>query len=237
MQTRREAHIHLNQADRIIICGLPKTGKTTLAKYLGFYFKSLPDVGLIIIDPINQYGSFDAVLPEGNRIIPNPGEEISTFDAVCRRLCTVRNHVLMLEECEDYLGQGLQLPPNAFRVIRQGRNWGIGVIAITQRLPEVSKRFFDRCQHIFFFRCGVYSQDYIRDRIGKEKASKVFQLSIENHEFAHYDVGADTIEIYRLRMMGEAKHLEPVREDRRTETIKASENIKEREEDGQTRGI
>lgn len=199
--------IHLESADRIVISGLPRTGKTTLAKHLA----SSAGENLYIIDPINQYGDFDTRIPEGNRVIPEPGNEMTVFENVCIQLCRVSNHILLLEECEDYLGQGLMLPPFANRVVRQGRNWGIGIIAITQRLPEISKRFFDRCQHIFFFRCGVYSQDYIKDRIGREKSAIVFKLSINKHEFAHYDVGADTMEVYTLKKMGPAEYAEAVK--------------------------
>ena len=191
----------MQSTDRIVITGLPRTGKTTLARH----FARSAGKNLYIVDPLNQYGEFDAVIPKGNRVIPQPGEEMVMFENICRKLCLVTNHRLLLEECEDYLGQGLLLPPFANRVIRQGRNWGIGIIAITQRLPEISKRFFDRCQHIFFFRCGVYSQDYIRDRIGREKAERVFKLSIDRHEFLHYDVGADSAQVYALKFEGVAE--------------------------------
>lgn len=198
--------IRMLSSDRVVICGLPRTGKTTLAKH----FASSAGKNLYIIDPLNQYGEFDKIIPKGNRVMPEPGKEMLVFESVCRRLCQVTNHRLLLEECEDYLGQGLMLPPFANRVIRQGRNWGIGIVAITQRLPEISKRFFDRCQHIFFFRCGVYSQTYIEDRIGRTKAEKVFKLSIDRHEFMHYDVGADTAEIYALKFEGAAEYAHTV---------------------------
>ena len=193
-----KAKLNLNLSDRILITGLPKTGKTTLARALAAL--AVPD--LYIIDPLSQYAAFDAFIGAGNRIVPEPGKEIETFEQLCFKLCSVPNKMLLLEECEDYLGQGLMLTPYAYKVVRQGRNWGIGIIGITQRIPEVSKRYFDRCQHIFFFRPGIYSQDYIRERVGREKAAIIFHLSIDQHEFLHYDVGADTGNVYRLVVEG-----------------------------------
>ena len=147
--------------DRVLISGLPGSGKSVLAAY--FALQWYPDV--FIFDTIDQHRGF----PPDKRYVPKSGD-ISEFEAICKRLCTANDSmlaqghcVLIIEECEDYIGQGRLLPQYAYKVVRQGRNWGVGIVAVTQRIQEVDKKFVDRCNYIFFFHSGSFSYPYIKD--------------------------------------------------------------------------
>lgn len=192
--------IRLKPSNRIITAGLPETGKTTLARNLANEcLKALGKPNLYIIDPLNQYSAFDDLIQEGYRFVPQR-HDIQDFDKICQHLCTVQNHTLLIEECEDYLWQGVSLPYHAYRIVRMGRNWGIGIQGVSQRIQEVDKKFVDRCQHLFLFKCGFESFDYLKQKLGRERAQRVLNLSSEQHEFVHYDIGRQTFHKYRLNL-------------------------------------
>ena len=188
------SQIKLRATDRIVITGLPGSGKTTLAYFLG----SFCTPNLMIIDPLNQYGQFDDVIPEGYRFVPQRND-IQDLEDICKRLNTVNNHVLLIEECEDYIFQGVSLPPYTYKVIRQGRNWGIGLIAVSQRIQEVDKKFVDRSQHLMLFKCGWTSFGYLKDALGKTRAQVVLNLKADQYEFVHYNIGEQSFRRYNLK--------------------------------------
>lgn len=104
--------LEMRSTDRTCLAGLPGTGKTTLAKYLG----SLCMPNLIVYDPLSQYDGF----PDENRYIPK-SDSLSEFDGVCRTLRARGNCVFLIEEAERYLGQGKPLGENTFDLINRGR--------------------------------------------------------------------------------------------------------------------
>lgn len=172
-----EAGFNLRSTDRITVCGLPGTGKTVLTRALAGM--AMPKV--LIYDPLDQYTSF----PDENRYIPQ-SDSISEFEAICTRMCSLKNMIFVVEECERYLGQNKPLTPNAFNLVNRGRNWGVGIIAVTRRIQRMSKDYFDLCQHVFFFRCGLRSRAYVTEMIGKKEAQRVQEL--DPFHFLHYDL-------------------------------------------------
>jgi len=199
-QSKPTPQIRLKPSNRIITAGLPETGKTTLARHLAAEcLKAIGSPNLMIIDPLNQYGQFDALIQEGYRFVPQR-HDMQDFERICQHLCNVQSHTLLIEECEDYLWQGVSLPYHAYKIVRMGRNWGIGIQGVSQRIQEVDKKFVDRCQHLFLFKCGFESFDYLKQKLGRQRAQRVLDLRSEDHEFVHYDIGRQTFQKYRLNL-------------------------------------
>lgn len=168
--------LKIKSTDRVTICGMPGTGKTTFMKHLlGGY----PDC--YVYDPLSQYGEFPRHVPA----VINSREE---FDSYGRRIWYRGNVCFGIEESELYLNQGKPLTPWAARVIISGRNRGIGVMANTRRLAMLSKDMFSLSEHVFIFRLFSPNDiEYLVGYIGKEWAAVVPRL--DDFEFLHYSGG------------------------------------------------
>lgn len=127
------------------------------------------------------------------------------------------NCTLIIEEAEQYLSQQRPMLPATSQLIRMGRNWGIGIWGTTRRIQDVNKRFFDLCQHSFFFRCGLKSRDYIADMIGQELVYPVASpkynhtgytiTTLPQYHCLHYNLDDETTEIIVLKL-GAREHIE-----------------------------
>lgn len=115
------------------------------------------------------------------------------------------NVTFVIEEAERYLGQGKPMGENTFDLINRGRNWGVGVFAVTRRIQRLSKDFFDLCQQVFLFRCGLKSREYITDMIGKESTRQIMQLPL--YHFLHFSVETEESSVHVLKL-GVRPHLE-----------------------------
>ena len=183
--------LRISRSDRITIAGLPGTGKTTLAKFLASL--CLPRV--LIYDPLSQYSGFE----DEYRYIPKSDSQ-AEFNSICRRLRSQSNIMFVVEECERYIGQGRPLGDDAFDLVNRGRNWNVGIVAVTRRIQRLSKDYFDLCQHIFFFKCGLKSREYLADMIGKAETNRVMRLP--KYSFLHYDVETEETSVHRLKIDG-----------------------------------
>ncbi len=68
-----------------------------------------------------------------------PAEDVGAeFEVFCRLLVRGENFVVVVEEAAEVCQAG-HLPPGFGRLVRQGRHAGLGVLATTQRLSEVSR--------------------------------------------------------------------------------------------------
>ena len=198
------ATLHMKSTDLTTIAGLRGTGKTTLSNYLA----KLCGDNVLIYDPMNQYTSFKPEL----RYIPK-SDSMSEFDAVCRRVIARGNMVFFIEEAERYLGQGKLLGPDSYNLINRGRNWGIGVVAVTRRIQRLSKDYFDLCDNIIFFRCGTQSlkiRGYLEEMIGSSICGQIRQL--REHHFLFYNIETETAVERWLEFAGETAHLKEGKE-------------------------
>lgn len=159
-------------------------------------------------------------------------DSLLEFDSVCRKLRQEGNITFIVEEAERYLGQGKPMGDNAFDLVNRGRNWGVGVFAVTRRIQRISKDFFDLCSHAFFFKCGLKSRDYIADMIGKENTRTIMRL--EPFQFLHYNVQTEAATVHRLKL-GVRQHIEsekPIKEQPKEETPPVQKKAKmEKRED------
>lgn len=181
--------LEIRSTDRVTIAGLPGTGKTVLSKYLA----SLCEPNLLVYDPLAQYDGFS----DECRYIPK-SDNLAEFDAVCRQLRARGNITFFVEECERYIGQGKPLGEHAFDLINRGRNWGVGIVAITRRIQRLSKDYFDLCQHLFLFRIGLKSREYVADMIGWEVTRKVMRLPL--YHFLHYNIETEDSSVHVLKL-------------------------------------
>lgn len=164
--------ISLKSTDRVTICGMPGTGKTT---YMRSLLRGYPEV--YVYDPLDQYRDFPRHVPLR--------DNIEDFEAVCKRIWEKGNICFAVEESEMYFPQGKPLTPWAARIVLRGRNRGIGVIANTRRLAMLSKNFFSLCEHVFIFR--LFSPNdisYLSAFIGDEPSRGVREMP--DWAYVHY---------------------------------------------------
>ena len=172
----------IKSTDVVTLAGRRGKGKTTLTKYLA---ANAINSGLLIYDVLHQYSTF----PDAVRWLPK-SDNILEFEAACKvlmqRAREGKSTFFVIEEAEKYLKQGRTLPPTAFEVIHRGRNWGIGLLAVTRRIQSLSKEFFDLSDHVILFNCGLRAKSYLEDMIGKTESLRVARL--DNFCFLHYDL-------------------------------------------------
>jgi len=181
--------IDIKSTDRVTLSGLPDSGKTILAKYLA----ALAEPRLLIYDPLAQYDGF----PDSMRYVPK-NDSLEEFEEVCRKLCSTPNMFFVIEEAERYIGQGKPLGPYAFDLINRGRNWGVGILAVTRRIQRLSKDYFDLCRHVFFFRQGLRSYDYVKEMVGPDAVARIHQLN--PYHFLHYDLVQEQFTVATLTL-------------------------------------
>jgi len=206
-----ERMIDLDPTDRITICGIGGTGKTTFTKHVASLFIATEDTHVVIYDPLAQYVKKFGTLEEDGCVYIPRSDSQAEFEGMCQRLCAVENHTFIVEEAERYLRQGISLGSYAFDLINRGRNWGNGVVAVTRRIQTLSKDFFDLSQYCFFFKCGLTSRDYVENLIGREAAKEIFGL--KEYHFLAYDIEKETYEIAVLDITTAREHIETPEEE------------------------
>lgn len=187
----RKPLLHIRSTDRVAITGQPGTGKTTLTTYLASLF---PEDQLVIVDPLDQYRSF----PDQCRYIPpdrNPAQEM---DALSRQVMARGNTVLVVEEAQKYFPESAKVGENTMALLNRGRNYGIGVIASTQRIQHMGKYFFDLARVCIFFRCGFQSRKYIQQMVPPEVARIIW--SLPDYHFVHYNLHSEQWGVARLEL-------------------------------------
>jgi len=143
-------------------------------------------------------------------------ETANELEEICKQLMARGNITLVVEEAEQYISQSKAMLPATSQLIRMGRNWGVGIYATTRRIQDINKRFFDLCQHCFFFRVGLKSRDYIADMIGPEFVYPVASpkynrtgyciTTLPPYHFLHFNLEDETAEVGVLKL-GAREHI------------------------------
>lgn len=166
--------------ERITIAGMTGTGKTCLARFILRKFSKV-----LVWDPLGQYEEFNAYHPD-----KGTKEE---FDYVCQQVWDKGNILFCVEEAEGALHEGKDFSEYAYKVIHQGRNRGIGVMAVTRRIADLSKTMFGLSQHVYIFRFFSPNDiDYIKGFVGKEWAERIRNLP--QFHFIYYGGGNNICE-------------------------------------------
>ncbi len=79
-------------------------------------------------------------------------------------------------------------------------------MAVTRRIQRLSKDFFDLCQHIFFFKCGLKSRGYIEEMCGPGISGKV--ISLPRYHFIYYNLETEDVEERWLELETARPHIE-----------------------------
>lgn len=191
--------LEIKSSDRICVAGLTGMGKTTLTKYLGH----LAEPNILIMDPLRQYDGF----PDKCRYFP-PSFSPAEMEAKAKWMCSISNMTLLVEEAEQFMPQKRPLGEYTQQLVDMGRNWGAGVWGSTRRIQKLNKDFFDICQHLFFYRCGLTSREYIGNMIGKEYIVPVQQplynktgytiTTLPPYHCFHFNLAQETAEVITL---------------------------------------
>jgi hypothetical protein len=110
----------------------------------------------------------------------------SEFDEFCRKLWSAGNFVVVIEEAAEVCSAGA-MPSGMGRLVRQGRHKGLGILATTQRLSEVS-RTLTALASVFVGFSTTEPRDLaaLSERTTPEFAEQVKALPA--HEFLCWDV-------------------------------------------------
>ena len=177
--------LDVDSTNRITICGIPGTGKTTFARHLATQFAGAEhDVRLF--DPLDQYGDLDEHKKVA-RLVPGADERLA-FERFSGDAWSAGNTTIFAEEAELYISQTKGIADTAKSVILRGRNRGIGVVAITRRIADLNKTFFSLSEHVFIFRhFSPNDVAYLASFIGKDTAASLD--SIPDFHFLHFTHG------------------------------------------------
>ena len=182
--------LKVTSTDRLGLFGQPGTGKTKLFQYLATL---VPEERLMIYDPLDQYGQF----PDRCREVPKDSNATQEVNDFCRRMMARGNVTVFVEEAQQYLPESHKIGDHTAAMLNRGRNYGIGVFVSSQRIQDITKRFFDLAQTIIFFRCGFTSRSYIGALLPKDAAMRINRL--QDRQFLYYDLRTENYNVSTLK--------------------------------------
>lgn len=108
----------------------------------------------------------------------------------------------------------------------------MGICAVTRRIQRLSKDYFDLCNHIFLFRIGLKSREYVADLIGWQLTRQI--ITLPQYHFLHYNVETEEHSIHVLKLEAGGERLEQKATGR-----EAEEETKEQDADAKrtSRGV
>ena len=168
-------------SDRNTIAGMPGQGKSELARALAMYSPRV-----FMFDPMDQYGDVAHAL----RVVPAKGQdEKEALEPLAARAMREGNVLLIVEEAEIALGEPYSaILPEMKALVLRGRNRGVGLVAVTRRVANLSKTVFGLSEHVFLFKHFAPNDlEYLNRFIGKEWGQVISELP--PWHFLHYSNG------------------------------------------------
>jgi len=193
----------MNKPEKIIILifGKRGSGKSFLT------MKAIRDRNrLLIYDTIGEYseGVIFTDLAELNeywfkvyrgnfRIIYQPVDPESDFDAVCREVCICEDLTFVVEEL-DRFARPLAMSRQFKEVVQRGRHHRVELIGITQRPHGIDKLLTSQSKQMFIFNTTEPRDiDYFKDVVGYEVVKKIAALG--EYEYVNWQDGSDQLEV------------------------------------------
>jgi energy-coupling factor transporter ATP-binding protein EcfA2 len=143
-----------------VIMGMKGTGKTTLQREIARTFRQDLDVPTVVWDPIGQYPS-----PVSYR--PRCFDDRDELDQLARRIWQHAPARLEIEEAEQVLPQGPDLPSTFKAYALMGRNYGLSWGVNTRRPQAVSKHILNLADHLFIFKLELRDRGYLHKFLGR----------------------------------------------------------------------
>ena len=181
---RKREPFKFKSDDRIAITGQPGTGKSVFTNYLA---SLIPEDRLLIIDPLDQYGNF----PDACRIVPQDIDPVAEFNEIARQVMLKGDKTVFVEEAQRYMPEGEHIGKDTMAMINRGRNFGVGIVAISQRIQHINKNFWDVAQNIVFFRPGLKTRGrYLAEFVAPDAKAAIEHLP--DHQFIYYSLRDDS---------------------------------------------
>ncbi len=180
---RKRGPFNFKTDDRIAVTGQPGTGKSVFTMYLATL---IPEDRLLIVDPLDQYGQF----PDKCRYVPKDTSPAEEFNALAKQVMARGNVTLFVEEAQRYMPEGKAIGEDTMAMINRGRNFGVGIVAISQRIQHITKNYWDLAQNIVFFRPGLKTRTILGEFGTKD--AKVAIENLRDREFIHFSLRDDT---------------------------------------------
>jgi energy-coupling factor transporter ATP-binding protein EcfA2 len=181
--SRKRGPFNFKTDDRIAVTGQPGTGKSVFTMYLATL---IPEDRLLIVDPLDQYRQF----PDKCRYVPLDVDPEKEFNDLAKQILARGNVTVFVEEAQRYLPQDMSIGRDTMAMLNRRRNYGIGVVPISQRPQHINKNFWDLAQNIVFFRCGLATRDYLRRFITPDAKTAIDHL--KDTQFIYYSLRDDT---------------------------------------------
>jgi len=105
----------------------------------------------------------------------------------------------------------------------------VGIVAVTRRIQRLSKDYFDLCQHLFVFRIGLKSREYIADMIGWNLTRQI--ITLPQYHFLHFNIEDESHSINVLKLEAGGERLEQKATDNQKLEEKAISERKPTEEE------
>jgi energy-coupling factor transporter ATP-binding protein EcfA2 len=142
-----------------VIMGMKGTGKSTLQEQLAETFRER-GITTVVWDPIGQY-------PGTVSYRPRAFDDREELDELARRVWQAAPARLEIEEAEQILPQGPDLPTTFKAFALMGRNYGLSWGVNTRRPQAVSKHVLNLADHLFIFKLELRDLDYMKSFLGR----------------------------------------------------------------------